>query len=184
MPSDDHNRLIEAALFISSEPLGMGKISKIAGVNSLGYLKGVLLELRGEYEGRGFHLVESPRGWSFQVDHRFADKVANLTPYSDLPEGMKRTLALIAYKEPVKQSDIVRVQGSQSYAYIKGLAERGLVRAERQGRTKVLSLTKEFERYFGGEKEKIREKLIERLRNSGDDTAERPAGASVASPES
>jgi segregation and condensation protein B len=163
MKSTDHKRLIEAALFMSASPLDMGKLSKIAGVNSLGYVKGTLLELRDEYASRGFHLVEGTQGWSFQVDHQFAEKVSSLTPYSDLPEGAKRTLALIAFKEPVAQADVIKVQGSSCYSYIRDLSDKGLVRAEKQGRGKVLSLTKEFERYFGQEKEKVREMLIRKL---------------------
>jgi segregation and condensation protein B len=169
--SGEHKRLLEAALFMSSEPLDLGKISRIAGVSSLGYLRGTLLELRDEYAGRGFHLVESAEGWSFQVDRRFLDKVASLTPYSDLPEGAKRTLALVAYKEPVTQSEVIRVQGNKSYAYIKGLVSKGLVKSEKQGRTRLLSLTKEFERYFGEEKERVREQLIEKLSKMNAETA-------------
>ncbi len=163
MQSADHKRLIEAALFMASEPLDMGMLSKITGISSLGYLKGSLLELRDEFSGRGFHLVEGAKGWSFQVDRMFLDKVAGLTPYSDLPEGHKRTLALIAYKEPITQSELMRIQGSKCYAYVRDLREKGLVKAERHGRTKKLSLTREFERYFGEEKEKIREQLIRKL---------------------
>jgi segregation and condensation protein B len=159
----NHKRLLEAALFMSSEPMGIESLSKIAGVNSLGYLKGTLLELRDDYSERGINLVETPRGWSFQVHREHLDKVAGLTPYADIPEGQKRTLALIAYKEPVTQSEVIRIQGNKTYAYIRSLMSRGLVRAERQGRTKVLSLTQEFERYFGAEKERIREQLIEKL---------------------
>lgn len=159
----NHKRLLEAALFMSSEPLSIGSLSKIAGVNSLGYLKGVILELRDDYSERGINLVETPGGWSFRVHREHLDKVAGLTPYADIPEGQKRTLALIAYKEPVSQSEVIRIQGNKTYAYIRSLMSRGLVRAEKQGRTKVLSLTQEFERYFGAEKEKIREQLIEKL---------------------
>jgi len=167
MQSNSHKGLIEAALFMSPDPLDMNSISKIAGVSSLGYLKGTLIELRDDYEDRGFHLVETPQGWCFQVDNAFADKVSDLTPYSDLPEGMKRTLALVAYKEPITQSEVIRIQGNKCYAYVKGLERKGLIKTERQGRTKLLSLTQEFERYFGGEKEKIREDLIRKLNERG-----------------
>ncbi len=159
MQSDNHKGLVEAALFMSSEPMSIGRLSKIIGVNSLGYIKGTLLELRDEYEKRGIHLVETPDGWSFQVDRQHLHKVADLTPYADIPEGQKRTLALIAYKEPVTQSDVIKIQGNKTYAYIKSLASKGLIRTERQGRTKLLSLTQEFERYFGAEKDKIKEHL-------------------------
>jgi segregation and condensation protein B len=167
MQSSDHKRLLEAALFMSPEPMTVEHLSKTAGVSSLGYLKGTLLELRDEYAGRGFHLVETPEGWMFQVDNRFLDRVADLTPYSDLPEGQKRTLALVAYKEPITQSEVIRIQGNKTYAYIRSLSAKGLLRAEKHGRTKMLSLTQEFERYFGDEKGKIREHLIAKLGKRG-----------------
>ncbi len=163
MKYNTHKGLLEAALFMSSEPMSLDKLSKITGVNSLGYLKGALLELKDEYENRGVHITETAQGWSFQVDRQHLDKVADLTPHSDIPEGQKRTLALIAYKEPVAQSEIIKIQGNKTYAYIKELTAKGLVRAERDGRTKILTLTQEFERYFGGEKEKVREQLIAKL---------------------
>lgn len=167
MKYENHKGLLEAALFMSSEPMSIADLSKIAGVNSLGYLKGTLLELKDEYAGRGVHLVETSQGWSFQVDRIHLDKVTNLTPYADIPEGQKRTLALVAYKEPVTQAEVIRIQGNKTYAYIKSLAAKGLIRGERQGRTKILSLTQEFERYFGAEKEKVKEQLIAKMNRRG-----------------
>ncbi len=167
MRSADHKGLLEAALFMSSEPMSIGKLSKISGLNSLGYLKGMLLELRDDYTGRGIHLVETPDGWSFQVDREHLKKVAGLTPYADIPEGQKRTLALVAYKEPVTQSEVIRIQGNKTYAYIRSLITRGLIKAEKHGRTRLLSLTEEFERYFGAEKEKVKEQLIAKMNRRG-----------------
>jgi len=164
MQSDDeHKGLIEAALFMSSEPLTIEQLSKITGVNSLGYVKGKLLELRNEYQNRGIHVAETPEGWLFRVDRKHTDKVASLTPYADIPEGQKRTLALIAYKEPIAQSEIIKIQGNKSYSYIKALIRRGLVKSERHKRTRMLSLTQEFERYFGADKNRIREQMIEKF---------------------
>ncbi len=152
---------------MSSEPMSIEKLSKIAGVNSLGYVKGTLLELRDDYSGRGVHLTETPEGWSFQIDGKYLNRVADLTPYADITEGQKRTLALVAYKEPVTQSEVIKIQGNKTYAYIKSLASRGLIKSEKQGRTKMLSLTQEFERYFGCEKEKIKEQLISKMNRRG-----------------
>jgi len=163
MEPTDHKRLLEAALFMASEPLEVERLSKISGIQSLGILKQMLIEIQQDYAGRGFHLIESGSGFIFQVDGRFLPRVAKLTPYSDLPEGEKRCLALVAYKEPVLQAEVIRIQGNKAYAYIKKLSRKGLVRLEKRGRTKMLSLTSEFERYFGEDKEKIKERLAAKL---------------------
>jgi len=154
-----HQKTLEAALFMSSRPLMLDELGKILGVSSLGYVKEMLEKLQKEYEGRGMEIVSSPQGWLMQVRSELLPKVAHLTPYSDISEGCKRTLALIAYKEPVEQSEIIKLQGNKAYSYIKQLHRRNLVKSEKKGRTRTLRLTKEFERYFGEEKERIRERL-------------------------
>jgi len=161
--STDNKRLLEAALFMSSEPLSLESLSQIVGVHSKGYLSDTLQQLQRDYSEKGFHLIESRDGWMFQVDGKFLPKVAGLTPYSDLPDGEKRCLAIVAYKEPVLQSEIIKIQGNKAYTYIRHLIKKGLIKTEKHGRTRSISLTQEFERYFGGDKEAIKEKLIAKI---------------------
>ena len=161
--STDQKGLLEAALFMASDPLSLDDLSKIVGIHSLGFLREMLGEIEGDYSEKGFHLVEDSDGWLFQVDPKFLPKVAKLTPYADMPEGQKRCLALVAYKEPIKQSEVIKTQGNKAYTYIKHLTKKGLIKAEKHGRTKSLSLTQEFERYFGENREAIKEKLIKKI---------------------
>ncbi len=159
MGRSDHKRLVEAALFMSPEPLSINELSRISGLGSLGQLKGLLNELMEEYSGRGIQITENLLGWKMEVRQDLLQNVAHLAPYSDLSEGCKRTLALVVYKEPIDQADVIKIQGNKAYSYIKKLVKAGLVRAEKTGRTKKLHLTKEFEKYFGQEKEKIKERV-------------------------
>lgn len=151
-------KIIEAALFMSTRPMTTKELSKISG-HPPERVEERLEELRKDYEGKGFEVIRSPDGWNMRVAPDLLPKVAHLTPYSELRDGHKRTLALVAYKEPIKQSEVVRIQGNKCYSYIKLLIKKGLIKSEKQGRTKILSLTKEFERYFGEEKERIKEML-------------------------
>jgi segregation and condensation protein B len=129
------------------------------GMNSLGFVKQVVEDLQREYDGRGMEIVNTPDGWVMQTKHEFLPKVAHLTPYHDLSEGTKKTLALVVYKEPIRQTDIIKTQGNKAYSYVKDLVKKGLIRAEKDGRTKVLHLTPEFERYFGEERNAVRQKM-------------------------
>jgi segregation and condensation protein B len=157
-------KLIEAALFMSSRPLDTKEISKIIGINSLGKVNDLLEELRRDYEGKGIEIVKTNEGWQMQVRNELLSKVAHLSKYSDLANGHKRTLALVVYKEPIRQSEIIKIQGNKAYSYVKSLEKRGLVKTEKFGRTKLVRLTKEFERYFGEKKESIKQKLSETLK--------------------
>jgi segregation and condensation protein B len=155
----DQKKLIEAALFMTQKPLDLHDLAKITGMSSLGFLKESLEALKKEYEGRGVVIAEIGGRWQMQVKSELLPAVASLTPHQDLPEGPKRSLALILYKEPVKQSEIIKIQGNKAYAYIKALKKKGLVKAEKRGHTKILSVTKELENYFGMKKDKIKEQL-------------------------
>ncbi len=154
-----HKKLLEASLFMTNHPLKLNELSKIVGVKSLGYVRELIEGLKKEYAERGIEITEFPDGWMMQVKPEFLNKVKHLTPYSDLAEGHKRTLAIIAYKEPVKQSDLIKIQGNKAYNYIKFLEKKGLIKTEKEGRTKILGLTAEFERYFGDSRANIKEKL-------------------------
>jgi len=151
-------KLIEAALFMSSRPMTPEEIAKITGV-PVRSLEKHLTQLQKEYAEKGVEIIRGPEGWYMRVKPELLPKVAHLTPYSDLKDGHKRTLALVAYKEPVKQSDVVHIQGNKAYAYIKFLRRKGLIKSEKEGRTANLMVTKEFERYFGLERAKIKEML-------------------------
>jgi len=158
-----HKNVIEAALFMTNRPLKLKELSRITGVNSLGYVREVIEELKSEYRERGIDIMEFPDGWMMHVKQNLLNKVKHLTPYSDLAEGHKRTLAIIAYKEPIKQSDLIKIQGNKVYNYLKLLEKKGLIKSEKAGRTKTLLLTSEFERYFGDTRANIREKLMRRV---------------------
>jgi segregation and condensation protein B len=158
-PRENALSVIEAALFMSPKPLMLDDLARVAGISSLGYLKSMLQRLQEEYAGRGVEIANSPHGWHMQVRQEFLPSVAHLTPYSDLSEGCKRALALIIYKDPLKQCDLIRAQGNKAYSYLKTLERRGLIKREPSGRTMLLKVTQEFERYFGEEKGKIKEGL-------------------------
>ncbi len=155
----EQKRVVEAALFMTQKPLDLHELAKVTGLSSLGFLKDCIEELKKEYEGRGLEILESEGAWQMQVRPELLPQVAGLTPHQDLPEGPKRSLALILYREPVKQSEIISIQGNKAYSYIKALKKRGLVKAEKKGHTKILSVTRDIERYFGQTKERIREQL-------------------------
>ncbi len=157
----DKRALIEAALFMSAEPLSLKELSKISGITSENKIKEILNQIKKDLdsEKRGFELVILPGGYQLRVKQEFLDKVSSLTPHSDLTEGMLRSLGIIALKQPATQSEVVKIQGNKAYGYIKDLEKRGLIKTEKFGRTRKLITTKDFERYFGKSINEIKEAL-------------------------
>ncbi|HIQ49951.1 MAG TPA: SMC-Scp complex subunit ScpB [Nanoarchaeota archaeon] len=142
--------LIEAALFMSTKPLSIKELTKIAN-SSEEEIKNILEELKKEFESpeRGVHLIKMGNGYKLYVKPEYVRFVRHLTPYSDMKKGHLRVLALVAYKNGITQSEIVKVIGNRTYEYVRELIERGLIRAVKEGRTIKLLPTKEFANYFG-----------------------------------
>ncbi len=143
--------LVEAALFLSPQPLSDRQIAKLLGRVSLAYVDRLLdvlaegltspqrgIELRRE-QGRAFLRVKPP----------YIDAVAHLAPHQDIPAPVLRSLAMIAYNHPMTQADLVKARSNKAYGHVQELLERRLVRAEEHGRTLLLHVTEEFLRHFG-----------------------------------
>lgn len=157
---NEKKAIVEAALFVSENPLTVDKISKISGIPTRD-LNAILEDVKKELdtESHGIELAITPEGYQFQVKDKFLEKVSGLTTYSDMSKGALRTLSIVALRQPITQSEIIKIQGNKAYNYIKGLEKKGLIRAEKAGRTRLINTTKEFERYFGKNLKEIQEKL-------------------------
>jgi segregation and condensation protein B len=145
--------MLEAILFMSSEPLGLEEIAELMGIGSKGYVSELIEEFRKDLqnERRGLELIERNGKFELSVKKNFLQKVSELSPHKDIPKGTLRTLALIAYNSPVEQSKIVKIRGNKAYNQIAELKKRGLVEAEKKGRKNILRITNEFLSYFGVE---------------------------------
>ena len=156
--------LLEAALFVTDKPLSLEKLSKIVG-EPIDKIKTFLKEIEEELlkEEHGIHLASTPEGYELRIKPEYRDSVVELAPFSDLSDGMMRTLALVSLKQPIKQSVIVMYQGNKAYGYIKALEKKGLVKTEKFGRTKLVRTTPDFEKYFGKSKEEVQKALEKAL---------------------
>jgi len=158
--------LLEATLFVSDKPLSLERLSKIVGVGNPEKIKKLIEEIKKELEkeDRGIELAETPEGYELRVKQEYREKVAKLAPFADLSDGMLRTLAIVAIKQPIKQSTIVKFQGNKTYRYVASLEAKGLIRTEKAGRTKIITTTPEFERYFGKSTEELKKMLEEKVK--------------------
>ncbi|MFQ6020891.1 MAG: SMC-Scp complex subunit ScpB [Candidatus Aenigmatarchaeota archaeon] len=155
---------IEAALFMTNEPISIERLSKLFRKDSE-KIKEIIQELKQEYENEdhGIHVLETSQGFQIRVKTEFAPMVRGLTPYQDLGRGLLRVLALVAYKQPITQAEIVKVIGNRTYEYVRKLEERGLIKTQKCSRTKALIATKGFANYFGLEKPEDIKKFFEEM---------------------
>jgi len=142
--------LIEAALFVAGERISLAELGELCGCADLKEVKTAVEELMGEYKARGsgIEIFKSGSGYGMGLRRDLEEKVVHLIPETDMPKAMLKTLALIAYEQPIKQSYVVKVRGNRAYYYIKRLAELEFIEGRQQGHTKLLSTTGKFNKYF------------------------------------
>jgi len=142
-------KLIEAALFISPNPLGLSELHKL--VKDIQLLRIALKELTEEYFARdsAIYIEESASGYQMKLKPEYAAKVSMFAPESELSKSVLKTLAIIAVKQPIKQSDVIKYRSNKAYDEIKILLEKGYISKEPKGRTFLLRTTKKFLTHFG-----------------------------------
>jgi segregation and condensation protein B len=141
--------VVEVALFAAGKPITVEEIAEQTGLPPDKAKEGVK-ELQAAYQDRDTVLEVGKAGtkWAMQVRSQAAEPAAKFAPMEIAPKLLK-TLALIAFHQPMKQSLLVEMMGSKVYDHIPELVQRGLVRAREDGPTKILGTTALFPEYFG-----------------------------------
>jgi len=70
------------------------------------------------------------------------------TGSSEFSKGEQETLAIIAYKQPIKQSVLIKIRGNKAYEHIRKYFEMGLINKKKSGHTSELTLSDSFYEYF------------------------------------
>jgi segregation and condensation protein B len=141
---------IEAILYLKAQPLTLAEIAETALCDRDTAEEG-LLELMADYSHRdtALEVVQTPDGYSLQLRETFQTLVQSMIP-ADIGKGALRTLAVIALKGPIVQSELINLRGSTAYQHVQDLVEQGFVRKRRRadGRSPWVQVTDKFHQYF------------------------------------
>ncbi len=159
--------LVYAALYASDRPLTLGELREVLGTSSETYVGKVVEELRKELnQGSPFELVGTGRdAVMLRLREEYLPRLKGIVRKVRPSRGTLKTLALIAYEQPVHLSRLARLRGGHVYEHVRQLISLGFVEARRVGRTKVLRTSRKFASYFGleDEEELIHQRLQEGL---------------------
>ena len=139
---------VEASLFIAGRFLTEEELVNLTEIN-LSMLKGILHKLAKKYSYGVINLVNRGDSWKMDVSEKYHYLINRLaTGNTEFSKSEQETLAVIAYKQPIKQSVVIKIRGNKSYDHIRKFRELGLVIAKKVGHTNELSLSEEFYEYF------------------------------------
>jgi segregation and condensation protein B len=157
MEDKEAKSIIEAAFFISGEPISVDSLKKILELDKVNTER-LTRELIIEYsvKNAGLLIVEVAEGFQMVTNPACAPWVKKLLSTSvpkKLTQSSLETIAIIAYKQPIIKAEIEALRGVNSDGVIKTLLERRMIkilgRKEVPGRPLMYSTTKEFLQYFG-----------------------------------
>ena len=140
---------IEAVLFASGRFLEVTHIAEILE-SSPSAVRKFAEQLRKEYEQRegSLQIIKEEDAYKLHVRDEFLDVVSRIIADTEVSGPVMETLAVISWRSPVLQSEVVETRGSNAYDHIKELLERGFVTREPEGRSYRLRITEKFFEYF------------------------------------
>lgn len=144
----DNIRKVEAALFVSGKFMSLKELVALTDVNPL-ILRDILRTLEERYKGKGVEVVRREDLWKMDVHPDFVYMVNRLaTGNSEFTKAEQETLAIIAYKQPMKQSILIKIRGNKAYDHVSKFVEMGLILKKKVGHTSEISLSENFYNYF------------------------------------
>ncbi len=162
-------RLVESVLFSASKPVGIEEIKEASGLSKKKVteaLESLIQTYNVERKKEtSIEVIKAGDKYTMQVKKKFFDQSV-MVAKPEIQSHHLKTLALIAFHQPVKQSNLRRMVGPKVYDHVDELSAMKLIYAKKHGTTEMLTTTKLFPEYFGidtTKPEEIREFLAKKV---------------------
>ncbi len=154
--SEQHR--VEAVLFLAREPLGSRKLAQLAGLSDGTRARSLVRQLNRHYDevGRAFNVQQVAGGFQMRTRPAFSTW---LTRLKHAPGAIRltapalETLAVVAYRQPVRKADIEAVRGVSCGDLLRQLLDQGIVRiagrSSELGNPYLYGTTRRFLEIFG-----------------------------------
>ena len=174
--------LVEAVLYLESDPIDEGQIGRICGIPKE-TVKTVLEKLKERYASADCGLELSHIGGAVVISAKreYWESSSIKERYGRKNEGKisraaMETLAIVAYSQPVTRAEIEKIRGVSADNMIRLLLEKNLVREAGKkdipGRPVMYGTTKDFLKTFGltsiAELPKLSESDLEKFELEGE----------------
>ncbi|MFX1447288.1 MAG: SMC-Scp complex subunit ScpB [Promethearchaeota archaeon] len=158
--------LIEGALYAAGRPLDVEELSTKLEIPKK-EVEELVKILAFDYLEREGALIVAQIGEKYQMQLRpeLTETVSKFAKGGAIAERYLRTLTVIALKQPILKSTIIKLRGSGAYEHIKYLLDNELITAVKRGRSAELSTTDKYADMFGlpKNKEELKRMMISQL---------------------
>ena len=131
-------------LFSVGKTIDINELAKLVRCKDLLQLELVLKELKENYNSRDSPLLVINDGtfWKIVVREKYGHVVKKVVADVELSKTLMETLALVAWKNPVKQSEIIEIRSNKGYDHLNELERIGFITKKKYGRTNRLTWKK------------------------------------------
>ncbi len=148
---------VEAALFVSPEPLSASDLSQYFECGGH-RIRGIMEDLKAKYDAtnRGFQLLKVAGGFKMTTRRKhypLLKKLFGERTLTRLSDAAVETLVIVAYHQPVTRSETEAIRGVNCQSVLQTLLEKDFIgisgRRDEIGRPIEYSTTDRFLDYFG-----------------------------------
>jgi segregation and condensation protein B len=145
----EDRKKIEAVLFAVGDKIEEAELSRLTKL-PLETVKAELHKLKEDYSlaKSTFIVLNEGTKWKLTVGEDYMPIVQKIVPKTELSRPVLETLAVIAWKSPVLQSNIINIRSSKAYDHIAELEQVGFITKQKYGRSFMLRLSQQFFEYF------------------------------------
>ena len=146
----DIKNKVEAILFAAGRSVKLSEIASLLELKDNGLINEAIKDIKEECIARNspILLIEEGEGWKLTVQEKYLPTVRRINPHTELSRAVMETLAVVAWKAPILQSDVIKIRTNKAYEHVSELENLGFLTKERQGRSFILKPTQKFMDYF------------------------------------
>lgn len=157
--------IVEAALYSAGRALTVEELMRVTGFDEP-VVKEHLRALARDYKKRDSAIEVAQIGtrWTMQIRREYTERARTFAP-PEIDRDLLKTAALIAYHQPILQSDLFGMIGEKVYEHTRSLEDLKLISRKPSGRSLELTTTRYFAEFFGlktTNREGIRKIMAER----------------------
>lgn len=148
---------LEAIFFVSGRFLSMQDLISLSDLNPI-MIKELIEKLQEKYwkSDSAIEILEKNDLWKMDVKQEYSGIINKIaTGNAEFSKAEQETLAIIAFKQPIKQSVIIKIRGNKAYDHIKKFSDLELIKKKKIGHTHELTLSDEFYDYFSLKKSDV-----------------------------
>jgi segregation and condensation protein B len=158
---EELKKKVEAILFSVGKKIDIEKLKSLCDISDEAQLISCLNQLKQDYNQKNSPMMVMSEGdqWKLTVRENYLPLVRNIVTDTELSKSVTETLAVIAFKYPITQAELVKIRSNKAYDHVKELQKIQFIEKIKSGRTFKIKLTQKFFEYFDLPEQKLKKKF-------------------------